>query len=396
MSSVQTSINPIHRSRSRRKVRTVLASVCEGLAAAILAWVVISRVFYSDFGYDVTFDVGRLFLIVIAIALILLRRAGVLLDPRTTLSSLVALTVTAAGLAVLPMLNVNVAGRIRSLLTPIKARVVAVMYRTHSPREIYRLDDRYGYVHIPKSIDWERARGYSATYTINADGHRVMPIPAAADRTVVFLGDSFTFGLGVGDQETYPYVLAKEHWQNLRVVNAAVDGWGLTQAHLALTDMLATPPYPDAVILAIIPDDLRRSHLRPPSTAGQQRRLEWIDRQFVSRDLPSSVAFVDDTPTLLEQEAQLAYATLAAMTKAARLKGTTFAVILLDDGGRFPPGLIFALGRDGVPTLDLTRLGQTSLPYDFHPDRSGHRAIAAAIAESPLTHIAYGRALDSW
>jgi len=395
VSATQAPLHPSPAPDSRRRLRAALAGVCEGLAAAILAWVAVSRVFYGDLGYDVIFDVGRLTLIVIALALIALRRLSARLDPRATLASLATLMVLAAGLAILPALNIDVAGRIRSVLAPIKADVVAIMYRTRTPRAIYRLDDRYGYVHVPNSTDWERARGYTATYTIDGDGHRVMPAPPAPSGTVVFLGDSFTFGLGVADRETYPYVLAKRHWQNLRVVNAAVDGWGLTQAYLALTDMLERPPVPNAVILAIIADDLRRSYLRPPSTSGQRRRLEWIDGQFVSRELRQTAAFVGDTPALLEREAQLAYATLDAMADTARMNGVAFAVILLDDGGGFPADVVYALGRDGIPTLDLTRLGQTSLPYDFHPDPSGHQAIAAAIAGSHLTPVVHGRPLDS-
>ena len=103
--------------------------------------------------------------------------------------------------------------------------------------------------------------------------------------TVVFLGDSFTFGWAVEDDETYPYVLATEHWTDLRIINAGVDGWGLTQCHLALTDMLARPLLPNAVIVSIVPDDLRRSHLRSPLVRGQRRRLEFIDGVFVPRDL---------------------------------------------------------------------------------------------------------------
>ena len=89
---------------------------------------------------------------------------------------------------------------------------------------------------------------------------------------------------------------------------------------------------------------------------------------------------VRETPELLEEEARLARATIGAMAAATREKGVAFGVILLDNDDGFPPDLIYALGRDGVATLDLTRLGQTNFPYDMHPDPAGHRTIAAAIA----------------
>ena len=71
------------------------------------------------------------------------------------------------------------------------------------------------------------------------------------------------------------------------------------------------------------------------------------------------------------------------------------AAVLLDGGKPFPPDFAYALGRAGVPTLDLTALGQTTLPYDVHPDAAGYRKIAAAIAASHLTSLVYGRAPDA-
>ena len=50
---------------------------------------------------------------------------------------------------------------------------------------------------------------------LTRDGHRTMPSPASPRGTVVFLGDSFTFGFAVEEDQTYPYVLATEHWADL-------------------------------------------------------------------------------------------------------------------------------------------------------------------------------------
>ena len=374
-----------------RVPRAVLAAACDGAAISVLAYLVLSRLFYLQFGVDVTFDPPRLLLIVVVSGLVALRRLATWLPPRVTLATWTTLVASGACLAVLPAMGIDTAGPIRTVLLPIKSGLVTALYGFPLTPGIYRLDDRYGYVHVPNTA--ARARGFAVTYTIDADGHRAMPSPAAPRGTVVFLGDSNTFGYGVGNDDTYPYVLATKHWTDVRIVNAAVDGWGLTQFHLALTDMLAHPPYPDAVIVAMIDHDLRRSHLRPPLISGQRRRLEWVDGVFVSRPLADAPTVVRETPELLEQEAHLARTTMDAMSAAAGARNVAFGVVLLD-GDTFPPDLIYSLGRNGVAVIDLTRLRPTLLSRDSHPDAAGHRTIAAAIASSPLRSIVYGRAAE--
>ena len=376
----------------RQTLRRALTAACDVGSIAVLAYLVASRVLYRQFHIDPTFDVDRVILVMVVAGFIVLRQLTARLDPRVTLASLTALAASSAGLILLSALGVNVADPIKSFLLPVRLGLFTVVNRTNQLQAIHRLDDRYGYVQVPNAVGREPARGFTATYTIDADGHRTMPSPASPRGTVVFLGDSFTFGWAVEDDETYPYVLATEHWADLRIVNAGVDGWGLTQCYLALTDLLARPPLPDAVVVSIVPDDLRRSHLRSPLVRGQRRRLEFIDGVFVSRDLYDRR--VPETPELLDDEARLAVATIRAMAAATRAKGVTFGVILLGDGEgsppvSFPPDLIYALGREGVATLDLTRLGQASIPYDMHPDPTGHREIAAAIASSLLTPLVY-------
>ena len=374
----------------RQTLRAALAAACDAGSIVVLTCLVFSRVLYRQFHIDPAFDVDRVILVMVVAGFIVLRRLTARLDPRVTLASFTALAALGAGLLLLPALGVNVADPIKSFLLPVRLGLFTVVNRTNQLQAIHRLDDRYGYVQVPNAVGRERARGFTATYTIDADGHRTMPSPASPRGTVVFLGDSFTFGWAVEDDETYPYVLATEHWTDLRIINAGVDGWGLTQCHLALTDMLARPLLPNAVIVSIVPDDLRRSHLRSPLVRGQRRRLEFIDGVFVPRDLYDRR--VPETAELLEEETRLARATIGAMAAATREKGVTFGVILLDNDEGFPPDLIYALGLDGVAILDLTRLGQTSIPYDMHPDAAGHRTIAAAIASSPLTPLMYGRA----
>lgn len=72
---------------------------------------------------------------------------------------------------------------------------------------------------------------YKATYTMNKDGLRIGPEisrnqNSTIERCVVFFGGSFTFGRGVEDYETIPYLVTKESNGSLRTYNLAFSGYG--------------------------------------------------------------------------------------------------------------------------------------------------------------------------
>jgi len=69
-------------------------------------------------------------------------------------------------------------------------------------------------------------------YTINEYGYRGEPRPVSNrydTPNVVVLGDSYSFGEGVSDDEVYSSVLQREVGADLTIVNISVTGYGLTQ-----------------------------------------------------------------------------------------------------------------------------------------------------------------------
>jgi hypothetical protein len=98
-------------------------------------------------------------------------------------------------------------------------------------------------------------RIYDATYTIGPDGLRVTPRAAAPEGSLLCFGDSFTYGEGLQDEETWPSRAAESLGDRLQVHNLAFSGYGphqmlsaLERAHLE--GLLAAPPRA-AVYLAI-------------------------------------------------------------------------------------------------------------------------------------------------
>jgi hypothetical protein len=74
----------------------------------------------------------------------------------------------------------------------------------------------------------------------------------------VAVGDSFTFGEDVGDEDSWPAVL--QRMSDTRVINGGVPGFGLDQTVLR-AEQLAAVYSPETVIAAFIPDDVQRCEM---------------------------------------------------------------------------------------------------------------------------------------
>jgi hypothetical protein len=361
--------------RQARILRTI-AVACDAAAIALLLFVLLDGVVRT--GGDGRREQVRWTITAMAAGLVLLRRLSHRLDARVALAAFALIESAAIALAVFSTADIDALARLRT-------SVLGAIGGWQEPTGIYRLDDRLGIAHVPNAQALHRTAEFSVTYSIDADGWRVMPPRRElVARSVAIIGDSFTFGWGVADHETYPAVLAAGAWRDRRVVNASVSGWGLTQFYVTLLDLLAGELPPGEVLVSLISDDLERSHLRPPYPPEQRRRLEFIDGALVSRTLQPGPD-PNETRELLQQEAELARQTLLAMARACAGRGVPLTVILLDDrvSGPFPASLPYALGAADVRLLDFTRLPIERLGKDLHPNAIGHRAIADAIASHP-------------
>ncbi len=78
---------------------------------------------------------------------------------------------------------------------------------------------------------------YVTTYTLDESGHRHTPVgnPETRDIDALFFGCSFTFGLGVADEETFPAVVGNK-LLNVQPMNYALFGYGPQHLYLQLHD----------------------------------------------------------------------------------------------------------------------------------------------------------------
>ena len=88
-----------------------------------------------------------------------------------------------------------------------------------------------------------------------ADGRRVVPKTRQAETTVLFLGDSCTFGIPVNDGETFPArtqaKLAKQRNIKIQAINAGVPGYSIFQGRILL-EQLTQPP--EVVVVTFWPN----------------------------------------------------------------------------------------------------------------------------------------------
>ena len=102
-----------------------------------------------------------------------------------------------------------------------------------------------------------------AIYLSSAEGLRsaqagVALAAAPARRRIAVVGDSFTFGLEVRYEDTWPHQLERALGGEFQVLNFGVDGYGIDQSYLRYRrDVLAWKP--EIVILGVIDDDVRRT-----------------------------------------------------------------------------------------------------------------------------------------
>ena len=153
-------------------------------------------------------------------------------------------------------------------LCEVAARIVyeAPPYPARDPQIMYQSDPELGFLHVPNQKGWLD----DGLATINALGLRgelpVTPKPKDEFR-VLAIGDSTTFGWGVGDTETYSAQLekllrVKFPGRRLSVVNGGVGAYDLERA-AGLLRHFAPSLRPDMVLVGVYWNDLPYERMSP-------------------------------------------------------------------------------------------------------------------------------------
>lgn len=125
--------------------------------------------------------------------------------------------------------------------------------------EILEPDQLLGFKLRPNAIERHWSSDYDAVYRTGADGYRPIEQDQVVERTIHIFGDSFTFGYGVDNGETWPDFLRDHFDKRFNVFNYAVIGYGLDQMYLSFRQNADRIKEGDIVLFAPISDDLQRN-----------------------------------------------------------------------------------------------------------------------------------------
>lgn len=237
------------------------------------------------------------------------------------------------------------------------------------------------------------------TQTVDSLGLRAhaserAPSPGAG---ILILGDSWTWGDEVGDEESFPAFLEADCGR--KVYNGGVCGYGLDQMALRAPGLIdATSP--GLVVVALVGEDLFRCGLscrgahKPffvPAEGGPALKNVPVPRRFcrnpgcLASDILGTSRLAELVGTRLapdwwrgwhymhsahHQEALLVESLLARIRKAAEERGAGTLLLLIptrvpEKDERYRPLLLEAAGGLGIPVLDLTM----QKPEEWGPGR---------------------------
>ncbi len=328
----------------------------------------------------------------------------------TALPIFVLSVVTAARSSRYRLTSVNVAAASLAVLLFLGYdRLVYPVSDEFEPADFWQPHDILGSSARPNGTTrWTRQVGFTElfdiTITTNADGFRVTPPAPDATRSIIFFGCSYSFGHGVEDHETYPYLVGEAVGGSFAAYNVSFNAWGphemLAALQSGLVERVAKEP-PQVAVFLTLTDHVRRVIGREadPSRASAPRFVlenGVAVRRGTFEDDPLRERFSASDPGYWGSFAPEDFQLYGAVVKAARdevlrrFPGTRFEVILWDTevGNQARGPLLDALRAHAIyPRLSdefLTDGSGDRLRYmisedEIHPNPEGLRLLARFI-----------------
>jgi lysophospholipase L1-like esterase len=309
-----------------------------------------------------------------------------------------------------------------------------------------------GYARPSATLGWENKPSATVDYgepefsTVvrhNSLGFRSPEIPPEKPEGVcriVVLGDSFAYGVGVENEETFSARI-EELDPRLQVINTGVNGYGTAQQLLTLAEK-GLRFEPDLVIVAFFWNDVANSYKRevvrfrleddtlvypepaPVAVSSGPRKIRrpWLRYSYAYRFLSDRIKTIrlnlkvalgipiEDGDVLRPEERdaawELEYALLREIDRVSRKNGAKTLLLVIPEqvqvqrdarvSGLRPEDYevqdrLVAFGKDaGIPVLDprpalVAAYEKDSVPVYYRWDRhfraNGHQIVAAAILE---------------
>jgi lysophospholipase L1-like esterase len=226
-------------------------------------------------------------------------------------------------------------------------------------------------------------RGWEYRVRVGEDGFRSVPaLPDPGAARIVVLGDSYAFGYGVDDDETFAQRLAELLRGRAEVRNWGVPGYNLAQ-QVELLRVRGPEAAPDIVVVALHPNDFE------PTVFDHPRQVTWVRASHVYAVVKHLLYVNEDVEASLERtrleridQGLAAFATLLELRERLGFTLVLFKVSCwrgVDDGE--VAQLFFDARRRAVQVVDLdaafcAAFGEFTIPDDGHPTAEGHERLA--------------------
>ena len=270
-----------------------------------------------------------------------------------------------------------------------------------------------------QAVSWRRYFGnsllFDVRFTIDKSGLRISPRGPGRqpEECVLFFGGSFTFGAGMNDKETMPYLAASRHLDKYRAYNFAYSGYGAHHMLAALQHQIVDniiDCQPRYTIYLGIADHIRRSANKASwaqsgpefilaengaaTYRGQFRRDRDSVPEMIKARLRRSFIMQLLIERFLVTDADIALFT-AIVDSSRRLverryDGNEFHVLVWDDNSRLSEELVAGLKEKGIRVHLISEIlpGFSDMPQQYvlseqdgHPSREAHRFIATYVSE---------------
>ena len=292
---------------------------------------------------------------------------------------------------------------------------------SHFMRPWHRPDPIIGWVLVSESIkvphrvlDSHGSVEYDAVYSLS-NGQRITSAHPPNAPIIIAAGCSFTFGHGINDEDTWPWLL-QEQFPDYRVMNVGVMGYGTDQALLAAErQVLLSPQQTAAVVLGLADFQIERNrspqgwlayipYAKPlfaitPEGVTYKRNVRFWSPGPVAEHSALITHFVNTMANRVygigshEDARVLTVALITTFARRFQALGVPLVVVWLPHAGDTAPQsrideafLIEHLRAASIPVLvpDIPRLGNGQIDMhtfavstsDWHPNRQYNLIVA--------------------
>src|SRR5215510_3978165 len=165
--------------------------------------------------------------------------------------------------------------------------VVRVYSWLFLPKQM-KVDPILGWYHASNSQRYRTTEGVKVLVVQNKIGHRgpnYESRTADGKKRVLILGDSFTEGSHVGEDELFSNIIESDY-SNLEVMNAGVGGWSTVQEYLYLKEF-GIDLHPNLVLLMFFDNDLDENCLSFYPSIGPRPFASIQDGRLAINQFPS-------------------------------------------------------------------------------------------------------------